>query len=52
MHRDVFDAVGGFPEVWAGQAEDLVFFLGHLRLGGELLRVGDSTSPVVMYVMT
>ena len=37
LHRSVFDAVGGFPEVPAGSAEDLRFFLAHLRNGGEFL---------------
>lgn len=49
MHRAVFDAVGGFPEVPAGSAEDLRFFLSHLLLGGDLFRVGDAATPVVSY---
>ena len=49
LHRGVFDAVGGFPEVPAGSAEDLRFFLTHLRNGGDLRRVGDADSPVSMY---
>ncbi|GAB0095233.1 UDP-GlcNAc:betaGal beta-1,3-N-acetylglucosaminyltransferase-like protein 1 [Sergentomyia squamirostris] len=41
FHRNVFLAVGGFCEEGKGCPEDLIFFLKHLQLGGEVCRVDD-----------
>ncbi|KAG8193532.1 hypothetical protein JTE90_003743 [Oedothorax gibbosus] len=38
-HRKVYDKVGGFDETGKGTPEDLIFFYGHLRAGGQVLRV-------------
>ncbi|XP_014670668.1 PREDICTED: UDP-GlcNAc:betaGal beta-1,3-N-acetylglucosaminyltransferase-like protein 1 isoform X2 [Priapulus caudatus] len=37
--RELYDAVGGFSEAGKGTPEDLIFFLRHLELGGQLHRV-------------
>ncbi|CAH1273716.1 B3GNTL1 [Branchiostoma lanceolatum] len=39
--RSVCDKVGGFNEGGKGVPEDLIFFLDHLRLGGQVIRVDE-----------
>ncbi|XP_078612153.1 queuosine-tRNA galactosyltransferase-like [Branchiostoma floridae x Branchiostoma japonicum] len=39
--RSVCDKVGGFNEGGKGVPEDLIFFLEHLRLGGQVRRVDE-----------
>ncbi|XP_078691225.1 queuosine-tRNA galactosyltransferase-like isoform X2 [Branchiostoma floridae x Branchiostoma belcheri] len=39
--RSVWDRVGGFNEGGKGVPEDLIFFLEHLRLGGQVIRVDE-----------
>ncbi|XP_041473163.1 UDP-GlcNAc:betaGal beta-1,3-N-acetylglucosaminyltransferase-like protein 1 isoform X2 [Lytechinus variegatus] len=39
--REVFDKIGKFDESGKGTPEDLIFFMAHLKSGGELYRVNE-----------